>query len=583
VSLRPISVLKFGSSVLAGRRDLKHAVHEIYRELREARRVVAVVSALGRTTDRLLGEARHFGESEPAALALLLSTGESRAVALLALALQRAGISTSILDPEQLGLRTHGSLLDGEPFALDAALIRRELELSSVVVVPGFVGRDSSGATSLLGRGGSDLSALFLAHRLGASCRLLKDVDGVYERDPAPDRAAACALPRARRYATLAWDDALAVGGAVVQTKALRFAREHALEFEVGRVGAAAHTRIGSEATRFAPADGPPRRLRLALLGLGTVGLGVHRELQRFPERFEVASILVRDRFKRRASAFGELDPELATQDPAAVLDSGCEAIVELLGGVSTAADLVGRALERGLDVVTANKQLVVERGAALEAVASRSGSLLLHSATVGGAVPVLETVRHLAATRPIAGFEGIVNSTTNFVLEWLSEGDDLETAVGRARWRGYCEADPRLDLDGTDAAHKLELVARAAFGGGVAVRWLERRGIDGLCAGELQSAGASGETIRLVASCARATWGLEARLAPRRVPCSSLLGRTRGVENCFAIRTHDGETLVLRGKGAGRWPTTEAVLGDLLELSRLRQSSAAPVEEVAR
>ncbi|HTF91120.1 MAG TPA: hypothetical protein VK843_22080, partial [Planctomycetota bacterium] len=289
MSSQRIRVLKFGSSVLSSRRDISQALHEIYRELRDGVRVVAVVSALGRTTNRLLASARRTGpRPDPAALALLLATGEAQSVALLALALERAGISAEVLDPARIGLRTRGPLLDADPIDLDVEVVRLALREKAVVVIPGFVGSDAQGRTSLLGRGGSDLSALFLAQRLGASCRLIKDVPGVFDRDPAQEAGSA------RRFAVLDWDDAIAVGGRIVQEKALRFAREQGLEFEVGALESTDTTLIGRGPSRFAPPSASTKKLKVALLGLGTVGLGVFRELARFPDRFEVVDVLVR-------------------------------------------------------------------------------------------------------------------------------------------------------------------------------------------------------------------------------------------------------------------------------------------------
>src|SRR5215218_7680541 len=208
-----VTVLKFGSSVLRTEEDLPLAVHEIYGEWRRGARVLAVVSAFGDTTDGLLGRAERLcPEPEPSALAALLATGEATAAALLGLALARAGIPASVLDPAQAGLRTQGSGLDAELVAADVPRILAELR-RGVVVLPGFVGRDASGETTLLGRGGSDLTALFLAHSLGGRCVLVKDVDGLYTGDPSGPG------PLPRRFTRVGWQTAHAVGGKVVQPK----------------------------------------------------------------------------------------------------------------------------------------------------------------------------------------------------------------------------------------------------------------------------------------------------------------------------------------------------------------------------
>ena len=196
---RAISVLKFGSSVLSSDRDLAAAVHEVYRRLRAGRRVIAVVSAMGDTTDQLMRRARAAGGSaESAHVAALLATGEEACVALLALALERAGVPAARFDARTTGLLTAGPAHDAEPVGLDAEAFERALAACPVAVAPGFVGRSRTGEVSLLGRGGSDLSALFIAHRLRAcECLLVKDVDGLYERDPAR------AGPRPRRFARI--------------------------------------------------------------------------------------------------------------------------------------------------------------------------------------------------------------------------------------------------------------------------------------------------------------------------------------------------------------------------------------------
>ncbi|HVO34263.1 MAG TPA: M20/M25/M40 family metallo-hydrolase [Gemmatimonadales bacterium] len=259
----PLVVLKFGSSVLGTERDYAAAVAGIQRHLQRGERVLAVVSALKGATDRLLADAHFFGpKPEPAATASLLATGESASAARLALALDAAGVEAALLDPGAIGLTTHGPLLDADPVAVNADAVRRALEHSGAAVVAGFYGRDSAGGYALFGRGGSDLTALFLAHRLGAkSCRLVKDVEGVYERDPGAGGRAP------RRYELLSWEDALKLGSRVVQPKTLHFARRERIEFEVGRVGSPVCTRIGPGPSTWAQPRGAKRRAAKAKAG----------------------------------------------------------------------------------------------------------------------------------------------------------------------------------------------------------------------------------------------------------------------------------------------------------------------------
>lgn len=246
---RPIIVLKFGSSVLRSEDELPRAVEEIARHRNLGRAVVAVVSAIGKTTDVLLEKAHRISPSPaPSALALMVATGEDVAAAFLTMALENAGIPVALMEPVGIGLRCEGDPLDATPCGLDTELVRRaisEAEGGRVGVVPGFYGRGPDGRIYLLGRGGSDLTALHLAHSLSATCRLLKDVDGVYDADPGHPRGA-------RRFAELSYDDALALQARVVQEKALRFARENGIAFEVAAPGAERATRVGPFPTRLA-------------------------------------------------------------------------------------------------------------------------------------------------------------------------------------------------------------------------------------------------------------------------------------------------------------------------------------------
>jgi homoserine dehydrogenase len=239
-----LTVIKFGSSVLQGEEDLPVVVEEIARWLGSEQYVLAVVSAFGNTTEELFKRASGYGEpTNEEAVARLVATGEESATALLALALGRAGIVAKLLGPEQIRLIAEGTPLDARLCGVNAERIWTAFTESDVVVVPGFIARTAKGSTVLLGRGGSDLTALFLAHELRASrCRLVKDVDGLYASDPKSVVGA-----RPERYERLGWERALGLRSGVVQVKALEFARENRLRFEVAAVGRAEGTVVGDE------------------------------------------------------------------------------------------------------------------------------------------------------------------------------------------------------------------------------------------------------------------------------------------------------------------------------------------------
>lgn len=240
--------MKFGSSVLRQEGDLPTVVREIRRWLDGLSRVVAVVSAIGNTTDILFNQANRYGDSpSEEAVAALVATGETASAALLALALHSDGIPATILDPKRIGLQAEGSLLDSILREVDVKCLRRGLTDSNVVVVPGFIALDADGRTALLGRGGSDLTALFLAQKLGAShCRLIKDVDGLYEADPNAGNGS-----HPRRFQTVHWLDALRLDGGIVQHKAMQFAADHRLSFEVAALAGRDATTVGGGETTF--------------------------------------------------------------------------------------------------------------------------------------------------------------------------------------------------------------------------------------------------------------------------------------------------------------------------------------------
>lgn len=491
----PVTVLRFDSSVLRSEADLPLAVHGIYREWRQGRRVLAVVSAFGYTTDDLLTRAQQLGlPPRREGLAALLETGETAAAALLTLALDRSGIPATLLDPTRTGLITDGDPLDADPVAVDVPYLQEELA-RAVVVVPGCAARDRAGRPTRLGRGGLERTARFLARALEGSCR-----------------------------------------------------------------------EIGAARTVSSP-------LRVALLGCGTVGGGVLARLLAFPALFQVTGVAVRDLGRARIPA---VPRGLLTDDPAALVEGEADVVVELLGGREPARGLIARALDRGRHVVTANKALLAEEVDALAERADRHGVSLRFSAAVGGVLPALETVRRAAASGRIRGIAGVLNGTCNFVLDRRAAGASFADAVSLARIAGYAEADPTLDLDGSDAAQKLALLIREAFGETVPWESIPRRGIADFDEHALTEAARKGKTIRLVASCERAATGLRAGVQPFELPPDHPFAETAGAENALLVELEGGERIRIAGQGAGRWPTTEAVMADLLDLA----AETAEVEE---
>jgi homoserine dehydrogenase len=554
-----IVVLKFGSSILRSEKDLPRAVHEIYRAWRGGAQVLAVVSAFRNTTDELLRRSESISDHpEASPLAALLATGEATASAMLGLALGKAGIPAKVLDPAQAGLRTEGGTLEANLIAVDVVRLKRELR-QAVVILPGFVGRCESGYTTLLGRGGSDFSAVFLAIELDARCVLLKDVDGLYASDPAGPAISPL------RFAETTYATALDIGTQVVQPKAVRLAASRGLRFVVTAIGASTETVVGCHADRLADsASSIP--LRIALLGCGTVGGGVYQRLAALPDLFTVTGVGTRNATRAHASGVPE---DLITSDLENLVEGDCNVVVELLGGTTYAATLTRIALRSGHHVVTANKALMAEEGEQLISLAAACEVTLRYSAAVGGALPALERMDQARSDGPIRSFSGVLNGTTNFVLDQLAEGQDLASAVAAAQKAGYAEANPRFDLNGTDAAQKLILLARQAFGVCLPFAAVEREGIDEIDPQLLRKARDEGQTVRLIASCRQETDGLKASVKPLVLSVSHILASANGVENRLLIEPVAGTPYVVSGKGAGRWPTAESVVADLFDIKR--------------
>ncbi|MDY6944178.1 MAG: homoserine dehydrogenase [Pseudomonadota bacterium] len=563
-----IVVLKFGSSVLQTEAHLPQAVDEIYREWREGRRVIAVVSAFSKVTDQRFAQTRAV-TTDLHEQAAWVAGGEEDSGQKLAAALLANGISARYVDARVAGLRAHGDPHESTPVALNADYLRDCLHEHAVLVVPGFIAQDMQGRTVLLGRGGSDLTALFLARSLAARCRLIKDVDGVYESDPA------VAENHAQRFNRLSWRTALDIGGRIIQPRALQFAQSQGQSFEVACVGSNLSTLVdaGPDDIAVVPHE-TIQPLRVVLLGLGTVGLGVYAHLVRRPDLFEVVRIVVKDVDKPRCidAACLEVPKSLLCTDAWDAIAQPADLIIETLGGLDPAGAVVHAALLRGRAVVTANKALIASRWwEKLARFATGRQPLLKFGAAVGGAVPVLETIAAVARHSGVVQVRAILNGTCNFILDQLEQRIDFDSALSLAQASGYAEADPHDDLVGLDAARKLELIARAAFGEASHFE-LNVRGIVGVTASQAALVREEGLSLKLVGSCERSEDHVRGVVKLYELPASDFLAGARAEENRVEILAGNGQVVRLAGKGAGRWPTALSMLGDVHEYLRERR-----------
>jgi homoserine dehydrogenase len=548
-----VCVLKFGSSVLGVEGDYPAAALEVYRHVRDGEKVVAVVSALAGETDALLDQAERVGGGgDPALVARVARTGELHSAALMALALGRLGLRACTLDPHEMGLVAQGEPLDSNLVSLDVAAFQAKLAEHDAVVVPGFTAVHEAYGAVTLGRGGTDLSAVFFAARLDAHrVRLIKDVDGVYAEDPAKN-------PFAERYVELDYQLAAQVSAGLVQEKAIRAAEAEGVLIEVAALAAGEATRIAHVAPRKAlPARGP--KLRVALLGCGAVGAGVLSHFRLWPDLFELNPVLVRDAANRAGGARFTSDPEEAL--------AGADLVVETMGGADYAADLLRPALRAGVHVVTANKAAVARHYDALHACAEAGGAMLAYSAAVGGGVPILETLARLDG---VVELEGIMNGTVNYLLGRLAEGWSFDNALARAQELGFAEADPSADVDSHDAADKLSILVRKAFRVPLPPSHIARESLRDLGEEAVAHALAGGEVLKQVGRCRLLPGGgVEVVVRFVSLPPQHPLARACNEENSFRVRTADGAVHNLRGKGAGRWPTAASVFSDVMDIQR--------------
>jgi homoserine dehydrogenase len=550
-----VVVLKFGSSILKDQSCAPAVASELYGHVRAGRKVVAVVSALGGHTDRLLADARALGlDHENDLLPAYVAQGEEQAAALVAIACDRIGLDACALSVRELGIVAEGPLEHAHPVALHAEALHRAIAAHQVVIVPGFGAVGPNGRVVLLGRGGSDLTAVFLAAELGLKrARLVKDVDGLYDRDPALDSG------KPLRFRRASWDDARRHGGALVQHDAIDLGQERSVEIEVAAIGRSDCTVVGDHSAPPGPSV-PDAPLKVAIAGCGVVGGGLLKRLQA-DDRFEVVGVLVRDPKKPRDV---EAPAYLFTSDREGLLALQPDILLEALSEGGAGHDLIRAALEQGVDVASANKQAISRDPQGLADLARAKEARLAYSAAVGGGAPMIETVRAARAAGPIRGFEAILNGTVNFMLSRIQAGADFADALADARVAGFAEEDPSSDLEGRDSAAKVRLLAFEAFG---------RPAEDVPCAALSEDFQPSGP-VRQIGACFREGDALKASVSLDVGLDDPFFLGLNGERNGVKVYGEDGRVWSCGGRGAGRWPTTESVLADLNDIVRARHAS---------
>ncbi len=330
--------------------------------------------------------------------------------------------------------------------------------------------------------------------------------------------------------------------------------------------------------------DQPNAPLRVALLGCGVVGSAVATMLSehaadlaaRVGCPLELVGIAVRRPGRDRSTL--PVDPGLFTTD-AEDLVTRADIVIEVIGGIEPARSLILRAMEHGASVVSANKALLAEDGPALYAAADAHDVDLYYEAAVAGAIPILRPIRESLAGDHVRKVLGIVNGTTNFVLDKMdSTGAGFTETVEQAQALGYAEADPTADLEGFDAAAKAAILASLAFHTRVSSAQVHREGITEVSAADIRAAQEMDSVVKLLAICERVTGadgaeGVSVRVHPAMIPRSHPLASVREAFNAVFVEADAAGHLMFYGQGAGGEPTASAVLGDVVAVARHRRS----------
>lgn len=322
------------------------------------------------------------------------------------------------------------------------------------------------------------------------------------------------------------------------------------------------------------------RNLRVALLGCGSVGSQVARILlehqdelaARIGARLELIGIAVRD---LKATRDVSLPSELFTTD-AEQLILGADIVVELMGGIEPARSLIVSAISSGADVVTANKALIAAHGEELSGIAEQVGAQLYFEAAVAGAIPIIRPLRESLAGDHINRVMGIVNGSTNYILDRMDRfGDSAQQAAAVASELGFLEADPTLDVEGYDAAQKATILASLAFHTAVPVDAVHREGITSITAEQIEAARKAGFVIKLLAIAERITnaetgeEGVSARVYPALISREHPLAAVHEGKNAVFVEAEAAGSLMFYGAGAGGKETASAVMGDVVSAAR--------------
>ncbi len=317
--------------------------------------------------------------------------------------------------------------------------------------------------------------------------------------------------------------------------------------------------------------------IQVGLLGVGTVGSGTFKVLQRNQEEIRrragrgIAITMVADLDTERARAIVGSGVQVVADARQVIANPAIDIVVELIGGYGIARTLVLEAIAAGKHVVTANKALLAVHGTAIFEAALEKGVVVAFEAAVAGGIPIIKALREGLTANRIEWVAGIINGTTNFILsEMRAKGLDFGVVLKEAQRLGYAEADPTFDIEGTDAAHKATIMSAIAFGVPVQFDKAYVEGITGLQAADIRYAEQLGYRIKLLGITRRRDHGIELRVHPTLIPTQRLIANVEGAMNAVVVQGDAVGTTLYYGKGAGAEPTASAVIADLVDITRL-------------
>lgn len=310
------------------------------------------------------------------------------------------------------------------------------------------------------------------------------------------------------------------------------------------------------------------KKIKIGLIGLGTVGSGVFKTLQSF-DNVEVKSIAVRNINKKRD--IKGLDESIVTDNAYKIVnDPEIDIVAELVGGLEPAFDLIATAIKNGKHIVTANKELLAKRGEELFKIAEEYNKVILYEAAIAGGIPIIMPIKTILAGNKINHIEAIVNGTTNYILTKMDvQGAQYSDVLKEAQELGYAEADPTGDVEGFDAAYKIATLASITFNKRIKIENVYREGITKIRAEDMKAANDLGYKIKLIASAHMDdNENVDVRVHPMLVSKKSTLAHIDYVTNAVSLSGHPIGSVTLSGPGAGEFPTASSVVGDILAIA---------------